>query len=93
MLTVEGVERRNRKVGSTEEHEPHARILWRYVEVGGVSGNVVVEGVVGGVTGSYGPAVPSTPVVGCGGASPPPCSAGTAVALCGGLETSGGWFW
>jgi len=89
VLTMDGVKRRNRKVGSTEEHEPHERILWRYVVVGGVSGSVVVDGCAGGVAGSYGPAVPSTPVVGCGGA----CPEGVALSLCGGFETAGGWFW
>ena len=52
---------------------------------------MVVLPVVGDI-GSYGATVPSTPVVGCGGASPPPCWAGTAVALCGGCDTPGGWF-
>jgi hypothetical protein len=68
------------------------RLLYVAV-VTGVSGIVVVDGSVGGVTGSYGAAVPSAPDDGCGGACPPPWPEGVAVALCAGCETAGGWFW
>lgn len=63
------------------------------VVTGGVSGIVVVSGFGGGVTGSYGPAVPSTPVVGCGGAWPMPCAAGVSLFFCAGCIMSGGAFW
>jgi hypothetical protein len=62
------------------------------VLVGGVSAIVVVLVSVG-VTGSYGPAVPSTPVVGCGGAWPLAALDGVSVWDDGGLVMSGGAFW
>ena len=49
---------------------------------GGLSGIVVVDDPVG-VTGSYGPVVPSTPVVGCGEGSPRPCPAGVSLLVAG----------
>lgn len=63
-----------------------------YVPVaGGVSLIVVVTWPsVGGVTGWYGPVVPSTPVVGCGGALPRLWELGVSLELSGGLVIVGG---
>jgi len=80
-----------RGTGSFIVH-PSAFIVQVVVVTGGVSGMVVVPGWAGGVTGSYGAAVPSAPVDGSGGASPPPCAAGVWVALCAGCVIAGGWF-
>lgn len=55
--------------------------------------DVAVVPVAGGVCSSYGPAVPSTPVDGCGGAWPMPCAAGVSVFDCGGWVMAGGAFW
>ena len=68
------------------------RTLDVYVVVGGVSGMVVVLVSVG-ETGSYGPAVPSTPVLGSGGAWPVAPPDGVAVSVAGGWVMSGGAFW
>ena len=61
---------------------------------GGVSLTVVdVVPEAGGVTGSYGAAVPSTPVDGCGGAWPMPWPAGVSAFDFGGSVMFGGAFW
>ncbi len=62
------------------------------VVAGGVSAIVVVLVSVG-VTGLYGPAVPSTPVVGWGGAWPEAPVEGASFFESGGWVMSGGAFW
>lgn len=62
------------------------------VVTGGVSGIVVCCGWAGGFTGSYGAAVPSTPLDGCGDGCPIPCCAGDCFAFCGAWVMSGGAF-
>jgi hypothetical protein len=54
---------------------------------------MVVVDVSVGDTCSYGPAVPSTPVEGCGGAWPVAPTLGVSVRVAGGSVTFGGAFW
>jgi hypothetical protein len=67
------------------------------VVTGFVSSIVVVGAAVvpagGGLTFSYVPARPSTPLVGSGAGCPMPCAAGVSVFVCGALVMSGGAFW
>lgn len=58
-----------------------------------MSAIVVVVGVGDGDICSYGPAVPSTPVVGCGGAWPVAADDGVSDLLCAAFVMSGGAFW
>jgi len=91
VLALHRPQRRNRKLGRTEEDDAHGRGFYVVVVTGGLSGIVVVVGCAGGLTGLYGATVPSTPLDGCGGGWTP-CAGGDCFAFCGGCVMAGGAF-
>ena len=68
------------------------REFYVVVDAGGVSGRVPPTVCVS-VAGSYGAAVPSTPVLGSGAGWPPPWAAGVCDSVCAGWVAAGGLFW
>ena len=69
-----------------------SREFYVVVLAGGVSA-IVPPIVCVSVAGSYGAAVPSTPLFGSGVGWPPPCAAGVCDSVCAGCVTAGGAFW